>query len=183
LAYISNRNNLDERTFKTSERYDQWVITLAGGALAISLTFLEKIAPEPAPKTIVVLGLSWGLYIIAVLAGFCAIYYSRKAIQRAIEIADANYIHFLATSTKEKPQGEMPAVLENHPGKIVNFLNKVSLAGLVGGTICLCAFALLNINKPKAPAVADQFKDITVVLNIPQLTNNITITNTTKIKP
>jgi TRAP-type C4-dicarboxylate transport system permease small subunit len=182
-AHALNRNNLDDRAFKTSERYDQWVLTLAGGALAISLTFLEKIAPEPAHNTLVLLGLSWAIYIFAVLAGFCAIYYSRKAIQRAIEIADASYNHFIATSTKEKPQGEPPPSFKNHPSKIVSCLNKISLGCLVCGTGLLCAFALVNLGNAKVSKPPEPAKEITVIANFPQSTNTISITNTTKVNP
>jgi|GEM_PF-4500332 hypothetical protein len=177
-AHITNRHNLDDLAFKTSERYDQWVLTLAGGALAISLTFLEKIAPEPAHDTLFLLGLSWLTYILAVLAGFCAIYYSRKAIYRALEIADENYRFFTTTSTEEKPQGDAPPELKNRPGEIVGYLNKASLSCLVAGTGLMCAFALANLACPKVSKDTDPAKAITVNVNLQQSSNNIT--NTTK---
>lgn len=68
--YSARSIRLDELAFKTSERYDQWVLTLSGGALAVSLTFLEKIAPEPVPATLWFLALSWLSFIGAILAGF-----------------------------------------------------------------------------------------------------------------
>src|ERR1035438_4775715 len=58
-AHVAISNRFDDLAFKTSERYDQWILTLSGGALAISLTFLEKIAPEPTKWTLFLLGFSW----------------------------------------------------------------------------------------------------------------------------
>lgn len=176
-AHVSNRHNLDDLAFKTSERYDQWVLTLAGGALAISLTFIEKIAPEPKPYSWILLGLSWLLYIVAVFAGFAAIFYSREAIYRAIEICDAHYETFKETATADKPSGDSPPVLKNRFNQILERLNKVSLCCLGLGTLFMCVFALVNLGGAKAPKDADHSKDITVNINIPQITNSITTTN------
>ena len=176
-AHVANRHNLDDLAFKTSERYDQWVLTLAGGALAISLTFIEKIAPEPKPSSWILLGLSWLLYIVAIIAGFAAIFYSREAIYRAIEICDANYETFKETATADKPAGDSPPPLINQFNQILERLNKTSLSCLGLGTLFMCVFALVNLGGTKSPIDADHSKEITINLNIPQITNSIITTN------
>ena len=176
-AHVAYRQNLDELGFKTSERYDQWVITLAGGALAISLTFLEKIAPEPAHETLFLLGLSWFAYVVAVLAGFCAIYYSRKAIQRALDIADECYRIFSTSSSEGKPEGDTPPEFNNRPSEIVGCLNKASLSCLVAGTVLMCAFALVNLGVAKISKDTDHSKEITTNINLPLLQNSNEATN------
>jgi hypothetical protein len=173
-AYVTRRSNLDDLAFKTSERYDQWVLTLSGGALALSLTFLEKIAPDPSHCTLLFLGLSWFAYIIAVLAGFCAIDTSRKAIYRQLEIGDENYVQFRKTTTKLKPEGEPLPAAENRPAKFVGCLNVISLSSLVVGTMLLCVFAIANLAIAKTPKEADHPPQINVNVNLPQvLTNNV----------
>jgi hypothetical protein len=147
--HAASRRTLDDLAFKTSERYDQWVFTLAGGALAISLTFLEKIAPDPARLTFILLGVSWLAYILTILAGFSAIYYSRKAIYRAIEICDENYRQFNETTSEEKPEGDPLPESENYFNVIVDRLNVVSLSCLVAGTLLMCVFALANLKGTK----------------------------------
>jgi len=143
--FTARSTRLDELAFKTSERYDQWVLTLSGGALAISLTFLEKIAPEPAPMTLWLLGLSWLAFIGAILAGFFAIHYSREAIYREMEIARENYEFFISTSTTQNMLGD-PSPKENNiflkRVKTANFISRTSLAV---GTGLLCLFALINL--------------------------------------
>jgi hypothetical protein len=178
-AYLARRNSLNDFAFKTSERYDQWVLTLSGGALAISLTFLEKIAPEPARCTLILLGLSWLAYIGAVLVGFSAIHCSRHALYRELEIGDEVYAQFRKTSTQEEPEGDQLPEQENRVTKTLNHLNTASVACVVAGTLFMCFFALVNISiaKPKKGIPATQ--QITVQVQLPQIsTNSAASTNT-----
>jgi hypothetical protein len=172
-AHSAYRQNLDDLAFKTSERYDQWVFTLAGGALAISLTFLEKIAPNPAHFTFILLGISWLAYILAILAGFSAIYYSRKAIYQAIEICDENYRKFNETSTEEKPEGDPQPETENRFNLIVDQLNVVSLSCLVVGTLLMCIFALANLKGTKPTNETEHTNVPATTVNFLQTSNNI----------
>ena len=170
-AHVSSRRGLDDLAFKTSERYDQWVLTLAGGALAISLTFLKDIAPSPVRWTLLFLGLSWLAYILAVLAGFYAIFISREAIYRQIEIGDAEYRQFRETSTKEKPEGSMLVEEKNQYVERLKSLNNASITFLATGTGLMCLFALINVATPVSDKETRQ-----ISVNVPQnITNDITI--------
>lgn len=144
-AHILRKNTLSDQAFKTSERYDQWILTISGGALAVSVTFLEKIAPKPAPYTLWFLGFAWGGYIIALITGFFAIYCSREALYRQREIADLEYSHFVQTSTEDKPEGNYFPPHDNSPIRQVKCLTATSTLLLAGATILLCLFALLNV--------------------------------------
>jgi hypothetical protein len=176
-AHIASRHNLDDLAFKTSERYDQWVLTLAGGALAISLTFIEKIAPEPKAYSWILLGLSWFLFIVAIVAGFAAIFYSREAIYREIEICDEYYKTFRETATVDKLEGDSPPALTNRFNKILERLNTASLSCLGLGTLFMCLFALVNLGGTKTLNEAGRPTEITVNMNLPQITNSMTVTN------
>lgn len=190
-AHMAERQNLSDLAFKTSERYDHWVITLAGGALAVSLTFLEKIAPHPLRSTLVLLGFSWTAFILAVLAGFCAIHYSRKAIYRTLEIADAKYNHFVSTSSEQNPAGEAPPILENPFRKKTECLNKMSLGCLIAGTLFMCAFAMINMtsvttSSDTAKIVAPdpiRTSNTNSISNTNSVTNAVQILNTNKGQP
>ena len=111
---------MDDFALKTSERYGQWVLIISGGALAISITFLGKIAPHPASNTLFLLGLSWLAYIFAILAGFSAIFVRREAIYRQIEIDDESYEQFRKTTKEDVPEGELLPKREN---RHINMLN------------------------------------------------------------
>ena len=165
--YNARSSRLDELAFKTSERYDQWVLTLSGGALAISLTFLEKIAPQPAPMTLWLLGLSWLSFIGAILAGFFAIHYSREAIYREMEIARENYETFVSTSTTQNMQGANQPTKDNLPRTRVETANIVSRSCLAAGTGLLCLFALINLVIAKSPQIGESPKEATVKLFLP----------------
>jgi hypothetical protein len=184
-AHAANDNRLDDLAFKTSERYDQWILTLSGGALAISLTFLEKIAPEPASNTLWLLGLSWLAYISAIVAGFFAIHYSREAIYREMEIARENYNTFMSTSTVDNPSGNAPPTSENRHRTHVSLSNAISRYCLAAGTGLLCTFALINLSSAKISKATEKQKAIAFTLNLPQsvinyLTNANTGTNMSK---
>jgi hypothetical protein len=180
-THLAKRNALDDLAFKTSERYDQWVLTLSGGALAISLTFLEKIAPAPAANTLFLLVLAWTALIVAVLAGFCAIYVSRNAIYRQLEIGDEQYGQFRGTTTKENPEGKVPVEPENPHIRILKWLNYVSLLSLILGAIFICCFAFGNITVGKEQKKLDLPPQINVNVNLSQNpTNNIGSTNKNK---
>jgi len=56
--YLATREQLHQLEIEASGRYDKWLMTLAGGSLALSVTFLDKIAKQPAPETLLYLGLS-----------------------------------------------------------------------------------------------------------------------------
>jgi hypothetical protein len=177
-SHIARKNGLSDFAFKTSERYDQWVLTLSGGALAISLTFLEKIAPDPASNTLFLLGLSWLAYISAVLAGFGAIYISREAIYRELEIDEEVYGQFRKTSTEDNPEGEILPDRENRFIGILKILNRTSISCLALGTFLMCCFALANITGAKSKKMPELPTQINVNVNMPPApTNSMTITN------
>jgi hypothetical protein len=54
-AYSKEREGLRAAALEVSGRYDKWMLFLAGGALALSVTFIEKIAPHPPPWSFILL--------------------------------------------------------------------------------------------------------------------------------
>lgn len=181
-AHVARRNSLNDFAFKTSERYDQWVLTLSGGALAISLTFLEKIAPHPSVATLPLLGLSWLAYILAVLSGFSAIYFSREALYRQLEIDDETYEQFRRTTSERKPEGDLLLEGDNRHLITLRRLNRMSITCLTLGTFLMCGFALGNVARVQAHTAETLPSQTNVNVNmLPQApTNNIITTNKTK---
>jgi len=165
-AHVLRRNSLGDCAFKTSERYDQWILTIAGGALAVSLTFIEKIAPQPSAATLWILVLSWLAYIVALLSAFAAIYVSREALYREIEIDEVAYDRFRKTTTPENPCGEMGTAEENKHRRRLEILNKVSLASVGAGTLLMCLFALCNVGGSGKTKKAGETSPLSVNLNI-----------------
>jgi hypothetical protein len=142
-AHSEEARNYAELAFRTSERYDQWVLMLAGGALGISITFIEKIAPHP--HWYLLLGLAWLCYVLALIFGFLAINCSRDAIYRQLSLADKAYTHWLTTATADEPAGTKTEDEDNEFNRRLDILNRVSLLGVALGTLLLCAFAFVNL--------------------------------------
>src|SRR5262245_53574390 len=63
---------------RTSTSYDKAVMTLAGGALAISLTFIHNVAPKFQHKGY--LGLSWAALAASLLLIFSSFWVSQRSL-------------------------------------------------------------------------------------------------------
>src|SRR6266481_9982565 len=68
-AYRDERKALVEGEQASADQFDKNILALAGGALAVSLVFLEKIAPQPKETTLPYLYCGWG----ALVLGLCLI--------------------------------------------------------------------------------------------------------------
>src|SRR5438876_10962336 len=90
-AYIKERDAFRHDSLKVSERYDKAILLLGGGALALSITFLEKIAPHPIPLTFALLGVSWICLIVSVVLQLHALSTSQTATNDEMEIVDQDY--------------------------------------------------------------------------------------------
>ena len=66
-AYLDQRENLNKSEYSVSEKYDHWLLTLSAGSLALSLTFIKDIVPNPDKNTIIFLIISWLFFIVSIL--------------------------------------------------------------------------------------------------------------------
>ena len=148
-AYVKEREGLLAASLQISERYDKWMLFLSGGALALSLTFIEKIAPHPWPWSFVILLLAWILLIIAVLLELHALATSQRALTEQITILDQEYKKFLDSISRDEELAEGAAgnvaVVDNEFASRTRTLNAWSLRSFVGGIILLCIFSAVNL--------------------------------------
>lgn len=122
---------------KAQEDYDKTVITLSGGALAISFAFVKDIlgdGPIKSPGWLVVAWLVWAMSLASMLASF---YYSRKALRRAIEQCDSDTIRC------EPPGGFFTSILRR--------LNALGAVFFVSGVLCMTVFVSFNISSREHP--------------------------------
>lgn len=85
----STRQHLIEARQSSYEHFDRTVLALSGGALALSLTFIDKITGRTmiiAPDLLFYAWISWGSSLAAVLSSH---YLSGKALTRAIRDLDS----------------------------------------------------------------------------------------------
>jgi len=121
----SYRDILVEAHRKSSEAYDKAVMTLAGGALAISLTFIHDVAPHPRHKGW--LGWSWLLLAVSLLLILVSFVASQYAIARQIRQIDG-----------------LNVSRWNVPSRMTAGLNFASGMAFIAGVLCMVRFAWVN---------------------------------------
>ncbi len=136
-AYYKIRQSYDDAELEVSGRYDKWILTLSGGALGLSITFIEKIAKNPTPETLYLLKLSWGCLVISLLSALLSLVTSQSAIRETRKKLD------LAYSEKRDPNLGFPRWFTN----FTNLLNWGSLFLFIVGVIFLCFFSFKNIDQ------------------------------------
>jgi len=82
------RNWLVAADQKASEAYDKAVMTLAGGALGLSLTFVKDIVKSPRPESLWRLETSWGCLTMSLAFILVSMLFSQWALRRAIRQVD-----------------------------------------------------------------------------------------------
>src|SRR6202035_1718186 len=65
--YLEERKLLIDLQNQACQSFDKTVITLAGGALGLSITFIQQIAPHPSLATLPFLAWAWGSLVLALL--------------------------------------------------------------------------------------------------------------------
>ncbi|MCD6184643.1 MAG: hypothetical protein J7K84_02450 [Deltaproteobacteria bacterium] len=135
--YLKIRQSYDEAELEVSGRYDKWILTLSGGALGLSITFIEKIAKNPTPDTLFWLKFSWGCLVISLLAALLSLVTSQSAIRENRKELD------LAHSEKRDPSLSFPRWFTY----TTNGLNWGSLFLFILGVIFLCIFSFKNIDQ------------------------------------
>ena len=151
-SYVKERDALRDDSKEISGRYDKSVLTISGGALALSVAFIEKIAPDPISWTLVFLALSWVLLILSLLLELFALRLSQTATNEQITLLDCEYIQnspltddaicFLETTARST--GDQRQLVERIKQRTRN-CNSVSIWALTAGIIFLCAFSFFNI--------------------------------------
>jgi hypothetical protein len=135
--YLKEREQLLTASLEVSGRYDQWILTMGGGALAVSLSFLEKIVPQPASWTLPLLFLAWTGLVVAVWAGLSAIFCSQYGIQCEIENATKAYENVLNKTPPSKYCNEFTEKTHR--------FNRASMVAFTIGIAFLCLFTFTNI--------------------------------------
>ena len=87
-TYIDERKELVIGERESSARYDKWILTLAGGSLGLSITFIKNVSPDPETSTLWFLGIAWSLLLLAIIAALASHLTSQSAFRRQRDILD-----------------------------------------------------------------------------------------------
>lgn len=127
------RDGLIETQRKLNESYDKLIITLSGGSLALSITFLKDIIGTNEINLPALLLIAWGLFVLSLTSILSEILFGIKAHKKAIKQIDAGTIH------QEKVGGK--SSLWSSAG------HWVAAISLVLGLLFLSSFAFFNVGE------------------------------------
>ena len=135
----------DRFALELGARYEKLQSLVAGGTLAVSVTFIEKLAPHPIPGSRWVALAGWSLLGVSLVSSLVAVSQSQNAIQKKIENLDTEILQRLYPND-ERYQG---IVAENPFLRRLQLANGLSLWATVIGLSCIILFAFLNLSKQR----------------------------------
>ena len=142
--YLEERKLLIQAEKEGSQQFDKAILTLAAGALAISITFINQIAPHPKPGTICFLAWGWVAFGMSLISTLVSFFTSQKACRKQIAILEHDVL-----DKKESESNKQ----KNDWAIWTNYLNIVSILAFVIGVIFLGYFSISNIGSSKQEVV------------------------------
>lgn len=125
------RSRLIQTVEKLNENYDKLIITLSGGALVLSLTFLKDVVKETPIYSPEYLISAWVLFIISLACVLGSLLFGIAAHRKAICQVDADTIY------KEHPGGIF--------SKLSNYIHYISTICLIAGLVFITIFIYVNL--------------------------------------
>jgi hypothetical protein len=128
------RKLLDDYESKATEDFDKTVVTLAGGALGLSLAFIEKVVPVGGAQHLWLLAVSWSLLILAVVCNLLSFMAAMQSMRWEQQVLDGRR----ALKSADEPAG-------GSWRRWTKTFNWLALVSCVAGIILLFAFAAVNL--------------------------------------
>ena len=133
-TYFDERKLLIEAERETAKTFDTSMITLASGALGLSLFFVREVTVELSERSFLLA--FWVAFSVALASTMCSFLTSQNATRRQRENLDALYVN------APLPEG-------NRFSSITNGLNWVSIFSFLIGIVFLCTFIYFNLPNTK----------------------------------
>jgi hypothetical protein len=142
--YLDERRILVQEEFQCSHQFDKYVITLASGALGLSITFMDKIVSQPVDTWM--LCISWGAFILCLVFVLWSFISSQTAFQQQRRILDESYLAVSGgkRADADKAEGEA-ANVKNRAANITRRLMFASAITFVIGVVFLSGFSVANL--------------------------------------
>ena len=127
-------------------KFDQYIITLSSGALALSVLFLEKVVPTPAPATFIWILLSWLCFASSLLFTLFSFLLSHWAW-----IRNRSNLEFRWHKRVDLPVPTELVKLEKNDkwksnpfNRVLHTINVISFTGFFLGVVLFVMFAFTN---------------------------------------
>ncbi|MEE8494833.1 MAG: hypothetical protein V3S25_12375 [Nitrospirales bacterium] len=130
--FLKERQRIVDARQRVQQRTDQLVTTGAAGALVLSITFLEKIAPSPLVSSRPLLIWAWVLLLLALLANLSASFASQKAFDDFLDAFDQSFTE----------QRSFHQTGKSH--HVATWLSRAGAVAFVLGVATLALFGLIN---------------------------------------
>jgi len=132
---------------RVAHSFDRWMITLSAGALGLSITFIQQMAPNPVHTWL--LCLAWGGFIVSLLCMLFSLLTSQAGFRRQREILENDKLREsegVEDGADGEGNGGAGGEAEcNRPAKVTNYLNWISLASFVVGVVFMACFSVKNL--------------------------------------
>jgi len=147
-VYLDERKSLFNASLEQSRLFDKAILTLAAGALGLSLTFIHEIVPEGCePKNIYSLIVSWIFLTLSILSTVVSFLTSYKTCIRQIEIMEIKYFPGEGNKKNEKLKDNKNN--SNCYRRITKWLNIFSILCFIAGIFFLAKFSVQNLQNIK----------------------------------
>ena len=124
------RDVLVEADHQASLNYDKAIMTLSGGSLGISITFLKDIVPLPLAATKLFLFVSWIAFAVSLASILVSYLFSMESLRKTIHQVDDGTLY-------TNPIGGFAT-------KLTEFLRILAAIGFLVGVVAFIWFALSN---------------------------------------
>lgn len=129
--YLRERQASIELECKQAESFDRWILTLSGGALAITMTFVKEFAPSGGRVDVHYLLIGWASFAASMCSTLLSFLASQRGHQRLRCILDEQF-----------KRGSIDQ--SNHWGRMTAALNLLSMLLFFVGILCVAVFVLRN---------------------------------------
>jgi hypothetical protein len=127
--YLEERKGLQSGSLEASKALYANTVAVSAGALVLSVTFLEKLAPEPCALPLI--GISWLFFSATILIVGVALYLDERSFREQALILDDAY-----SGTAERPNRFVAPAL---------WTSRCVLYSLAAGLLSLASFAYINV--------------------------------------
>jgi hypothetical protein len=142
--YVAQREKLHDAVMESSGRYGKAILALSGGGIALTVTFIEKIAAEPSPESIKFIILSWAMFLISLVSHLFSLRNSNKAATQQILILDKQYRNLIDSPTYSEGFKNWKEPVNKYSGR-TRFFSSISIWALILGIVFVFVFSAVNL--------------------------------------
>lgn len=133
-VYLEERKSLIEAERIGYQQFDKAILTLAAGALVLSITFIRYIAPTPVPNKPFLIIFSWGFLLASILSTLISFVTSQRGCRKQRKILEEYFFSEAKPEASKNPFYTATAVF-----------NIASLFCFTIGVVFLAIFASVNL--------------------------------------